>query len=202
MCTIGQCVCTSTVTSMEHDVSVSNTTSEATDQEFTPNGNLMYPFSLRAMHHVVQSVPHFSVRMKPTSCEKNVFSISTPLLGADVSIVFAATKCPPTVAACSCATKQVLHTSITRDLTSRHVHRIRLAPRATPNQRLRGVLFLAPPGHTSFSDLCPLTTRLDSPGSRSSFSISRCSRRLPKLVFLRSVVAAAVRLSPASDAAF
>ena len=45
---------------------------------FTPNSHLMCPFSLRAMHHVVQPVPHFSVRMKQTSCHKTCFSINNP----------------------------------------------------------------------------------------------------------------------------
>ena len=149
---------------------------------FTPNSNLIYPFPLRAMLHVVQSLPHFSVKMKPTSCHTTCFP-STPLLEEGVVIVFAATKCPPTVDARSCAQRNKSYSPAPHEIwlvpptlnAATHCPSaawFRQVTRATPN-----------PGHTTSSDLCPPTTCLDSPGSISSFPVSRCSRQVQKLVF-------------------
>ena len=49
----------STVTSTGSDVSVSNTTAKATEQEFTLNSNRMYPFSLHEIRQGIQYNPTF-----------------------------------------------------------------------------------------------------------------------------------------------
>ena len=53
----------------------------------TAKRNMMHLFSLRAMLHVVHSVPHISDRMKPTGCHQTCFPL-TPLLGKNVIVVF------------------------------------------------------------------------------------------------------------------
>ena len=92
ICTISPCVSARPLSHQWDTMSQSATLPQKRQTGFTPNSNLMCPFSLRAMHHVVQSLPHFSVRMKPTSCHKTCFPL-TPILEEDVIIVFAATKC-------------------------------------------------------------------------------------------------------------
>ena len=131
----------------------------------------MYPFSLRAML-VVQSVPYFSVRMKPTSCHKTLLGedVLQPLTHAPARNETSPThqhharsdqsSCAPNTAG---SPKPVVFSasSPTPDKATRSAVLQRFgfdkSPRATSNQRIRGMMFLAPPGHTSFSELCPLT---------------------------------------------
>ena len=51
MCTPSQCTTMCQLSHQEETMSVSNTTAEAAEQEFTLNSNLMYPFS----HHAEES---------------------------------------------------------------------------------------------------------------------------------------------------
>ena len=62
-----------------YDVSVSNTSAEATEQEVTLTNTLMYPFSLHDEHQSVQIIQHLPVRDEINGLQHNVFSINTPL---------------------------------------------------------------------------------------------------------------------------
>ena len=72
-----QTVCrhTSTVTSTGSDVSVFSTTAEATDQELTPNSNLMHPLSLRDIPQRCPVRHTLLSQVENNELQQHVFSI-------------------------------------------------------------------------------------------------------------------------------
>ncbi len=72
-CAQSVCVHTSTVTSKVYYVSVSNSTSETTDQDSHRTITWCTGAHSVPWFHVVQSLPHFSIKMKPTNCHRTCF---------------------------------------------------------------------------------------------------------------------------------
>ena len=66
---------------------LSDTTEEATEQEFTLNTNLMYPFSLHNIPQSIQTIQPLGNQHEPNELQQKTCFPSTLLLGEDVTVV-------------------------------------------------------------------------------------------------------------------